>query len=434
MLSRRTLRAWQKTWIVLRLNPRVGVRDEGVADCARGGHAPQNEREPLVISGCAGIDVFSPQPQPPAGQHVVGHRVFQFGDVARGDFEVALAAHDDGFVPHLSLGNIGDVHHERVHGDAADERRALAVNEHAAFVAHAREAVAVADGQDGNAPFTGRDVSHAVTDDFAGLQFLNRRNPSLYGHDGLDAVNGPANLGGKDAIHQNARADHIQMRVGQIEQTAAVASVAEFYGDFSFRQRVQNFVEPGELEVGKGLVDLVGLREMRHDAFQGQGFFRDHLFEERQGLVPAHAVAAHAGVDFDMNRHLFAQLRRDFGEGADIVRFVEANRQVVGHAPFEFGFLPFAEQQQRGGDAAVAQRHGFFERAQAEPPGAFLDGNAGHVQRAVAVRLVFNDGEQLHGGWQIAADELQVAAQPAEINLHPRRSQRKIMGIELHLK
>ena len=55
-----------------------------------------------VSSGLA-VHRFSPQPQPPVGQHVVGHGIFQLGDVAHGDFLVALPAHDDGFVPHLRL-------------------------------------------------------------------------------------------------------------------------------------------------------------------------------------------------------------------------------------------------------------------------------------------------------------------------------------------
>ena len=133
-----------------------------------------------------------------------------------------------------------------------------------------------------------------------------------------------------------------------------------------------------------------------------------------------------------MNRNLLAEVRRDFGERADGVRFVHANGQVMRHAPFEFGLLPFAEQQQRRGDARVAQRHRLFERAQAEAPRAFLDRDARHVERAVAVSLVLHDGQQLHVLRQIAADELQVAAQLAEVNLGPRRPLRKIFGTQIH--
>ena len=150
-------------------------------------------------------------------------------------------------------------------------------------------------------------------------------------------------------------AHHVQMRVRQIEKAAAVAGVPQLHGNFPLFQRVQHFVEARELEIGKGLVRFVRLREMRHHAFEQQRFFRDNFFDERQRLVPAHAVTAHAGVDFDVNRNPLAELRRDFRQRADGVRLVHANGQVMRHAPFEFGLLPFAQQQQRRGDAAFAQ-------------------------------------------------------------------------------
>jgi hypothetical protein len=102
----------------------------------------------------------------------------------------------------------------------------------------------------------------------------------------------------------------------------------------------------------------------------------------------------------------------------------------VRHAPFEFGFLPFAEQQQRRSNARIAQCHRLFERAQAEAPRAFFDRDARHVERAVSVSLVFHNGEQFHAARQVAADELQIAAQLAEVNLGPGRPQRKIFGVK----
>ena len=194
---------------------------------------------------------------------------------------------------------------------------------------------------------------------------------------------------------------------------------------FARGHALQDFVEAGELEIGKRLVRFVRLREVRHHAFEQQRFLGDDLFDERQRFVPAHAVAAHAGVDFHMHRHAFAGGGGDVGELADGVRFVDADGQVMLHAPRQFGFLPFAQQQQRRGDARVAERHRFFQRAQAEAPRAFFERDARHVERAVSVGLVLHDGQQLHMARQVAADELQIAPQPREVNLDPRRPQRK---------
>jgi hypothetical protein len=147
--------------------------------------------------------------------------------------------------------------------------------------------------------------------------------------------------------------------------------------------------------------------------FKQQRFFGANLFDERQRFVPAHAVAAHAGVDFHMHRHPFAMGGGDPRELADGVRFVDADGQIVLDAPGQFGFLPFAEQQQRRGDPGVAEHHGLFERAQAEPPRAFFERDAGHVERAMAVRLVLGDREQFYVFRQVAADESQIGSQPA---------------------
>jgi len=133
-----------------------------------------------------------------------------------------------------------------------------------------------------------------------------------------------------------------------------------------------------------------------------------------------------------MHRRPPVKVRRDFGEGADGVRFVHANRQVMRYAPFEFRLLPLAEQQQRRGDPGVAQRHRLFECAQAEAPRTFFQRDARHIKRAVAVSLILYHGEQFHVARQIAADQAQIVSQLAEVNLGPRRSLRKIFRIQIH--
>ena len=198
--------------------------------------------------------------------------------------------------------------------------------------------------------------------------------------------------------------------------------MAQLHGDAPRGQPLEDFVETGELEIGKRLVRFVGLREVRHHAFEPQRFLGANLFDERQRLVPAHAEATHARVNFHMHRHPFVAGSGGTGEFVDGMRFIDADGQIVFDAPGQFGFLPFAEQQQRCGDAGVAERHRLFQRAEAKPPRAFFERDARHVGRAVAVSLVLHDRQQLHLARQVAADELKIAAQPREINFNPRRS------------
>ena len=133
-----------------------------------------------------------------------------------------------------------------------------------------------------------------------------------------------------------------------------------------------------------------------------------------------------------MHRHLLVVGGGDLREFADGMGFIDANGQVMFDTPGQFGFLPFAQQQQRRGDAGVAERHGLFERAEAKAPRAFFERDARHVERAVAVGLVLDDGEQSYVFRQVAADKPQIGSQPAEVNLGPGRPQRKIGRIEIH--
>ena len=67
------------------------------------------------------------------------------------------------------------------------------------------------------------------------------------------------------------------MRVRQIEKPAAVAGVAQLHGDAARGHALEDFVETGELEIGKRLVRFVGLREVRHHAFERAAIFRQQI-------------------------------------------------------------------------------------------------------------------------------------------------------------
>jgi len=66
-------------------------------------------------------------------------------------------------------------------------------------------------------------------------------------------------------------------------------------------------------------------------------------------------------------------------------------RSCAAHHSSSASCRSVAQQQQRRGDAAFAQVHRLFERAQAEAPRAFFHRNARHVERTVAVSLVLDD-------------------------------------------
>ena len=133
-----------------------------------------------------------------------------------------------------------------------------------------------------------------------------------------------------------------------------------------------------------------------------------------------------------MHPRAFARGGGGVGQLADGVRLVHADRQIMFHAPRQFRFLAFAQQQQGRGDARVAQRHGLFQRAQAQAASPFFQRDPHHVHRPVPVGFVLDHGEQTDRRGKFLADELQIAPQPAQVNLDPRRPQRKSIGMHVH--
>ena len=208
------------------------------------------------------VQINAGQPPAPTGQNVVGDGVLQLGDFVDGDFVAALVAHDDGFVPELDSRNVGDVHGHGVHGDAADERSALAIKITQPKIADARESVAIADRQHRDAARRGGRIAHAIADAVAGLERLDGGHAGLDGHDGFDAGDAAADRRGIDAELEDPDADHVEMSLRQIQKAAAVAEVAEFQSQAGAGNVAQGFLEVRELRQRKSLFGLIGLGEV----------------------------------------------------------------------------------------------------------------------------------------------------------------------------
>src|SRR3974390_3313848 len=89
----------------------------------------------------------------------------------------------------------------------------------------------------------GGGIAHAVTDNLAGLEFLDGGDARLDRHDRFDAGYPAANGGGKYAVHQNFHPDHVKMGVRQIQEAAAVAGVAELYRDAAGGHGLQDVIK-----------------------------------------------------------------------------------------------------------------------------------------------------------------------------------------------
>lgn len=175
-----------------------------------------------------------------------------------------LAADEDNFVADLHIRNVGDIDHALVHADAADDLAALAVNEHFCVVAHhAHPAVGVADRErcDDVAFFGG--VGAAVADAFASVFFFDIGDARLerehWFYVDVLVLRFVARV---DAVEDNAWAYHIEEIFRMVDDDGAVADVADLWCEAAFSETVEEEVVAFPLQMGVGLVGVVGFCEV----------------------------------------------------------------------------------------------------------------------------------------------------------------------------
>jgi hypothetical protein len=164
--------------------------------------------------------------------------------------------------------------------------------------------------------------------------------------------------------------------------------VLAFHANAFFGKASHDFIETRNLQIGERLVGFIRLREMGHRAFQQERFLGANLFGERERLGPAHAIAAHAGIEFHVHRHAFALAGGHLGELADSVRFVDTYGQIMGNAPGQLGFLTFSQEEQGCRDSGITKRQRLLQRAQTQARSAFFEGDARDVQSPMAIGFI----------------------------------------------
>jgi len=156
-----------------------------------------------------------------------------------------------------------------------------------------RHPVRIADAKRGDGARAGRGPRGAVADGIAGID-------AARGHDACtqrrDRIGRHA---GRTAVEEDAGTHEVGGEAGAGERRRAVGGVHELGAR---GQRGHHHLEALPLHVARSRL-LVGRMKVRADAF-ARGAGTQHRADrvEARGVVPAHAGAAHAAVDLEMER------------------------------------------------------------------------------------------------------------------------------------
>ena len=235
--------------------------------------------------------------------------------------------------------------------------------------------------------------------------------------------------GGK-AVENHPGPHHIQVHFRVIDHSGAVAAVADAGGDAPLLQLGEGFLEPLELELGKGnrfRVILIGHRKVGKGASDGEiGHFGDlpNFIQRAVQILPVgeESQPGHAGVKFDVDfQHVLTGLG-DLLEGAGVFQGGDHLGDVV--AGEKTGHLHRGGPKDQGGvaDAVAAKADGLVDVGDAKPIHPCTGHGSGDKPVPVAVGIGLDHRHQAASrgqtgadGGDIPADGVQVDGGPASL-------------------
>ena len=231
-----------------------------------------------------------------------------------------------------------------------------------------------------------------------------------------------------DAVEQDPRPHHVQVRVGQAQERRGVGDVPQ-----RRRQRValveaQHLVEALELQPRGRQVLGIGIGEVRVDALDLDVRRARGRLEQGSGAVVVDADPLHAGVDLEVDARLAAVSRgrlldvgepreRGHREGEPVL---EEQRDLPGPDP--------AHHQDRVLDAERPQRDALLHERHAEGVGLRREA-AGHRLEAVAVGVGLEDGHDLRSA-DVGLDGREVRAEPRQADGGVGGPESRLVGVD----
>ena len=148
---------------------------------------------------------------------------------------------------------MGDVDGHLIHADASADGCGLSVNmDEGAVGERAEVAVAIADGNDGDAAVVLILMGSTVTAETAGGHFFDGDDLGVYAHAGLKVEVGAEMFGVVAAVDGEAGADEVEMALGLVDEGGGVGGMANEGSIFG-----EGVEEGGELLVEVGGIGIV---------------------------------------------------------------------------------------------------------------------------------------------------------------------------------
>ena len=225
---------------------------------------------------------------------------------------------------------------------------------------------------------------------------------------------------GRDAVDGDAGPHHVATGGRSPRQRAGrVGGVDERRRVPGLLQHADGGIEPGELGDGGRHPRLVGPGQVRPQALPPQLRPGQQRLDERHELVRPGAHPVHAGVDLEVDPHGRAPgLPGLVGQRLQVVDRVRGGREPPADELVELVLGLLGQDEHRGQDAGLAQRHPLLDERHAQALGAGLERGPGHGSGAVAVAVGLDDhpeGRRGHGLGQHA----HVGGDGAQVHLHP---------------
>ncbi len=314
------------------------------------------------------------------------------GPLLGGGLAAVAGAEDHGGVADLD-GQVADVEHELVHGDATGDREAAAVQEHgSARGGDARDPVGVAERHEHERRRPGGAVIQPVGDAVPGLDALDGDDVGLERHGGDQTeIAAGAVVERRDAVDRDAESHHVEAGGRQADPRGARGQVLLHGSRARLLGHAHRIVEAGE----RGVVVLGrGVGQVRPQRVQGQlarGVGGDGRAHEVRPQLGGGAVAAEPGVGLEVHAGPDPRGAPGGGDALQLPQRRDAEVDPLLHRDAEVGVDPVQPGQEAGGDARPAELDRRRDVEHGEALGAGLEGGARDLERAVPV------GVGLHG-------------------------------------
>ena len=355
-------------------------------------------------------EVLAVQAAGHAARQLVRDGVVVVGDAFHRNAEVEFSVHHvDGFAD-LYVGDVAHVDHRRIHAHAPENGAYLVPDHHEALVVFtAQVAVAVTDGDGGDA---GGLLCHPVTavaDRLAGFHVVDVADGRFNFHDGLDGPRRGRGAHAVVAVEGEARAYHVEMAFGVRERACGAAAVADFGAQAFGFEHVDQPSKALDLDFGLGVPRHVGCGEVREHAFKmqvAQAEGRADVVE----VLGIESVTVHAGIDGEVRlagRSRFAQELVEAHGRADVR---DGGGELEFHEVGKVGGCAWAEHQDGQVHSVLAKQHAFADMGDSQVVCTAELGGKGAGEAPVSVRIRLYGKQDFRCRGNLALDKLNVIA------------------------